>query len=258
MNDKITSLQEIIASSNHIVFFGGAGVSTESNIPDFRSAGGIYSQTFGNKKIDPEEIISHSFFYRNPDVFFTFYREKLIFPDAKPNFAHQVLSRWEKEGKLEAIITQNIDNLHQQAGSKNVIELHGNGTRNYCTHCKKFFSLEEIIKQEKVPLCDVCGHVIKPEITLYGEELNYELIEKAIDTIMKAEVLIIGGTSLTVCPAAGMIRYFRGNKLVIINQSATPYDKDADLVIHAPVGEVLLQVYNLTAKEGDQIGSLSI
>ena len=258
MNDKITSLQEIIASSNHIVFFGGAGVSTESNIPDFRSAGGVYSQTLGTKKIAPEEIISHSFFYRNPDVFFTFYRKKLIFPQAKPNFAHQVLSRWEKEGKLDAIITQNIDNLHQQAGSKHVIELHGNVTRNYCTYCKKFFSLAEIMKQEKVPFCDVCGHVIKPDITLYGEELNHERLQKALDYMIKAEVLIIGGTSLIVYPAAGLIRYFQGDKLVIINQSATPYDKDADLVIHALVGEVLLQVYNLTAKKGEQIDSLPI
>lgn len=245
MNSKIVSLQEIINSSNRIVFFGGAGVSTESNIPDFRSDKGLYQNSYGSKKYNPEEILSHHFFVSNPDVFFTFYREKLIFPQAKPNFAHQVLNEWEKEGKLKAIITQNIDNLHQQAGSKEVLELHGSVIRNYCTKCGKFFTLEEILKQKKIPVCDVCGHVIKPDVVLFEEELNHEILQKAIDYILEADVLIIGGTSLTVYPAATLIKYFRGSKLVIINKDITQYDRYADLVIHAPVGEVLSQVHAL-------------
>ncbi|HNZ77625.1 MAG TPA: NAD-dependent protein deacylase [Bacilli bacterium] len=249
MKNSIISLHEIVKNSNNIVFFGGAGVSTESNIPDFRSDKGLYASSYGNKKYSPEEIISHHFFFSNPDVFFAFYREKLLFPHAKPNPAHQVLSKWEAEGKLKAIITQNIDNLHQQAGSKEVLELHGSVFRNYCTKCGKFFTLDEILKQERIPVCDVCGQVIKPDVVLFEEGLNHEVLQKAVNYIMEAEVLIVGGTSLTVYPAAGLIKYFRGNKLVIINKDVTPYDRYADLVIHAPVGEVLSQVYAL--QQGD-------
>lgn len=254
MNNNIINLKEIIQKSNNIVFFGGAGVSTESQIPDFRSARGIYAQGEGNRSRSPEEIISHSFFRENPTEFYDFYRQKLVYPEAKPNSAHLVLSKLEAAGKIKAIITQNIDNLHQLAGSKNVLELHGSVYRNYCSGCRKLFALDYILNSKKIPLCDVCGQLIKPDVVLYEESLDQNIMERAIKYIAQAEVLIIGGTSLTVYPAAGLIRYFTGQKLIIINKSTTTFDKSADLVINQPVGEVFAEVYKLLSEEGDIIG----
>ena len=231
-------LKSIIENSNNIVFFGGAGVSTESGIPDFRSAEGIYSKRI-DQKISPEEIISHSFFKRNTEEFFKFYKENMIYTDVKPNTAHIVLAELEREGKLKAIITQNIDGLHQMAGSKNVLELHGSIHRNYCENCGKKYSLDYIINSDGVPRCTECNGIVRPDVVLYEESLDMEVLERAVDFIQKADVLIVGGTSLVVYPAAGLIRYYGGDKLILINKSETPYDNRALLTFNDSIGKVL-------------------
>ena len=227
-------LKQWIQESSHIVFFGGAGVSTESGIPDFRSQDGLYNQEYA---YPPETIISHSFFMRNPEEFYRFYKNKMIFRNAKPNAAHLALAKLEQEGKLKAVITQNIDGLHQMAGSKNVLELHGSIHRNYCMRCGKAYGLEAVADAAGIPRCS-CGGIIKPDVVLYEEGLDQETLQKAVRYIQNAEILIIGGTSLTVYPAAGLIDYYRGKKRVLINKTATPMDERADLVISAPIGEV--------------------
>lgn len=233
---KIDELRKIVDESDNIVFFGGAGVSTESGIPDFRSVDGLYNQTY---KYPPETIISHSFYRSNPEEFYRFYKDKMIFADAKPNKAHMKLAELEQQGKLKAVITQNIDGLHQMAGSKNVIELHGSIHRNYCEKCHKFYDLEYIVKSEGVPRCQECGGIVKPDVVLYEEALDDENMSRALDYISQADTLIIGGTSLVVYPAAGLIRYFRGRKLVVINMSPTQSDRNADLLIADKIGDVL-------------------
>ena len=232
------TLQEIITSSKNIVFFGGAGVSTESGIPDFRSADGLYNQKYS---VPPETMLSHGYFMSNTEDFFRFYRDKMICTTAKPNKAHLKLAELESKGKLRAVITQNIDGLHQAAGSKTVYELHGSVHRNYCMKCGKFHSLDEIINSEGVPKCE-CGGIIKPDVVLYGEQLDGETIENSVTAIANCETLIIAGTSLTVYPAAGFVRYFRGNDLVLINRDPTPMDSECSLVLHEKVGEVLSQI----------------
>ncbi|MDY3773512.1 MAG: NAD-dependent protein deacylase [Eubacterium sp.] len=232
--NEMEQLQNWIEESDNIVFFGGAGVSTESNIPDFRSVDGLYNQQYD---FPPETILSHSFFLRNTEEFFRFYRNKMIFPDAEPNKAHLALAQLEKEGKLKAVITQNIDGLHQKAGSQEVIELHGSVLRNYCMKCRKFYNLKDIISQEGIPKCS-CGGTIKPDVVLYEEGLDSYLLEKAIHYIQNADILIIGGTSLAVYPAAGLIDYYHGNKLVLINKSKTARDAHANLVINDSIGKV--------------------
>lgn len=237
--DKIEELKKIIDGSSNIVFFGGAGVSTESKIPDFRSETGLY-KTKNNYSYPPEVMLSHSFFKNHPEDFFDFYRTKMIFKDAKPNKAHYALAELEKRGKLQAVITQNIDGLHQAAGSKNVLELHGSVHRNYCLSCGKHFDLDYILNTETIiPKCDKCGGMIRPDVVLYEEGLDNDVIQKTVRYIRNADVLIVGGTSLVVYPAAGLIRYFSGSKLVLINKSTTNYDKDADLIISDSIGKVL-------------------
>lgn len=238
---SLDKLKKIIKNSNNIVFFGGAGVSTESNIPDFRSASGLYSENTQSNH-SPEEILSHSFFMDYTKEFYDFYKSKMIYTDAKPNDAHLVLADLEKMGKLKAVITQNIDGLHESAGSKEVLELHGSVHRNYCTKCHKFFNLDYIVKSKDVPLCDHCGSIIKPDVVLYEEDLDMDTLYKAIDYISKCQVLIVAGTSLTVYPAAGLIRYFKGKELVLINKTPTPYDKMAQIVINDSVGKTLRRV----------------
>ena len=228
------TLQEIIDDSKRIVFFGGAGVSTESGIPDFRSVDGLYNQKY---KYPPEMIISHSFFERNPEEFYRFYRDRMIFPDAKPNSAHIKLAEWEKRGIVSAVVTQNLDGLHQLAGSKNVIELHGSVHRNYCTKCGKFYPLSAVTESDGVPRCE-CGGTIKPDVVLYEESLKSEDIENAVSEIASADTLIIGGTSLVVYPAAGLVRYFNGKHLVVINKSEINAG-NAELVINDSIGKVL-------------------
>ena len=228
-------LKQWIGESSNIVFFGGAGVSTESNIPDFRSTDGLYNQQYD---YPPETILSHTFYMRKPEEFFRFYRNKMLFPDAEPNRAHKALAKLEAEGKLKAVVTQNIDGLHQKAGSKEVLELHGSVLRNHCSRCRKFYGIDAILASKGVPKCD-CGGTIKPDVVLYEEGLDQYTIRKSIEYIANAEMLIIGGTSLTVYPAAGLIDYYNGNKLVLINKSVTPMDKRADLVISGPIGEIL-------------------
>lgn len=235
---SIDGLKEILDGSDNIVFFGGAGVSTESNIPDFRSANGLYSEKT-KCNYSPEEILSHSFFMRNTEEFYKFYKSKMIYKDAKPNPAHIALARLEKEGKLKAVITQNIDGLHQMAGSRNVLELHGSIHKNRCMECNKFFDLDYIINSVGIPKCDVCQGIVKPEVVLYEESLDSNIIEESIDYISKADVFIVGGTSLSVHPASGLVSYYKGNKLVLINKTQTPYDNKADLVLHCSIGEVL-------------------
>lgn len=228
------TLRQWIEASDNIVFFGGAGVSTESGIPDFRSQDGLYNQEYD---YPPETIISHSFYMRNPEEFYRFYKNKMIFTEAKPNAAHLALAKLERQGKLKAVITQNIDGLHQMAGSKEVLELHGSIHRNYCTRCGKYYGLDAVTEAQGVPRCD-CGGIIKPDVVLYEEGLDQHTLQKSVHYIRHADVLIIGGTSLAVYPAAGLIDYYQGNKLVLINKSATARDAHADLVINEPIGQV--------------------
>lgn len=235
---EVKRLQEIIDDSSRIVFFGGAGVSTESNIPDFRSADGLYQQEY---KYSPEQIVSHSFFMQNTEGFYEFYKEKMMFLDAKPNAAHLKLAKLEEKGKLTAVITQNIDGLHQAAGSKNVLELHGSIHRNYCRKCGKFYDARYVKTSKGIPRCE-CGGIIKPDVVLYEEGLDTMVIEKSIRAISRADTLIIGGTSLVVYPAAGFIDYFHGKHLVVINKSATAREVGAELSISAPIGEILGQI----------------
>lgn len=232
------TLQEIIDNGRRIVFFGGAGVSTESGIPDFRSEDGLYSQKY---KYPPEQIVSHTFFVKYPEEFFEFYRDRMIFPDAKPNAAHLKLAELERAGKLSAVITQNIDGLHQAAGSVNVIELHGSVHRNYCESCGKFYPLSAVTESAGIPKCG-CGGRIKPDVVLYEESLKSEDIENAVAEISSADVLIIGGTSLAVYPAAGLVRYFQGSHIAVINKSGIAADKTADLVINDSIGKVLSEI----------------
>lgn len=233
--EEVKKLQAIIDDSSDIVFFGGAGVSTESNIPDFRSADGLYQQKY---RYSPEQIVSHSFFMQNTEGFYEFYKEKMMFLDAKPNPAHQKLAELEQAGKLSAVITQNIDGLHQAAGSRKVYELHGSVHRNYCEKCGAFYDAEYILHSEGVPACEKCGGRIKPDVVLYEEGLDTATMQGAIEAIRHAEVLIIGGTSLTVYPAAGLIDYYEGRKLVLINKSVTPMDSRADLLLQGSIGEI--------------------
>jgi NAD-dependent deacetylase len=238
---KHNDLSDILSNSNNIVFFGGAGVSTESGIPDFRSTDGLYNQKY---LYPPETIISHTFFTEHTEDFFDFYRDKILFLDAKPNPAHKFLAQLEEKGKLKAVVTQNIDGLHQVAGSINVLELHGSVHRNYCVKCGKFFGIEKIVNSKGVPLCE-CGGIVKPDVVLYEEGLDDETMSKATQLISKADVLIIGGTSLAVYPAAGLIQCFSGSKLILINKSKTPLDHQADLVINESIGAVLGAIHML-------------
>lgn len=230
---------DMVQHSDNIVFFGGAGVSTESGIPDFRSVDGLYNQKY---KYPPETILSHSFYVSQPEEFYRFYRDKMLCLDAQPNAAHIKLAELEKAGKLKAIVTQNIDGLHQKAGSKNVLELHGSVHRNFCQRCHKFFDAEYMLHSEGVPKCDACGGPIKPDVVLYEEGLDNDVIEQSLYYISHADMLIIGGTSLVVYPAAGLVRYYGGHKLILINKSATDMDKSADLVINEPIGEVFSRI----------------
>ena len=238
MEDQIHKLREMVQSSDNIVFFGGAGVSTESGIPDFRSTGGLYHQEW---KYPPETILSHHFYKSKPEEFFRFYRAKMLAPWATPNAAHRKLAQWEAQGKLKAIITQNIDGLHQAAGSREVLELHGSVHRNHCEKCGKFYDLDFILHTEGVPRCS-CGGIVKPDVVLYEESLDQELLGRAVRYLAEADMLIIGGTSLNVYPAAGLIQYYRGHKLVLINKGAVARDLTADLVLTDPIGEVLEQL----------------
>lgn len=230
---------DMVRHSDNIVFFGGAGVSTESGIPDFRSVDGLYNQKY---KYPPETILSHSFYVSQPEEFYRFYRDKMLCLDAQPNTAHRKLAELEQAGKLKAIVTQNIDGLHQKAGSKNVLELHGSVHRNFCQRCHKFFDAEYMLHSDGVPKCDACGGPIKPDVVLYEEGLDNDVIEQSLYYISHADMLIIGGTSLVVYPAAGLVRYYGGHKLVLINKSATDMDKSADLVINEPIGEVFSRI----------------
>ena len=238
--NEISKLQEIIDNSDNIVFFGGAGVSTESGIPDFRSESGIF-KSLEKYGYPPEYLVSHSYYMDHTEEFFNYYKENLVFKDANPNPAHLKLAELEKAGKLKAIITQNIDGLHQKAGSKNVLELHGSIHRNYCEFCKREYDLDFILKSEGVPRCE-CGGIVKPDVVLYEEPLNNDVLSSSINYIANADTLIIGGTSLVVYPAAGLINYFNGSKLVLINKSETPYDNLASLVINEAIGETLEQI----------------
>lgn len=235
---EMECLKQVIKESDYIVFFGGAGVSTESGIPDFRSVDGLYSQKY---EYPPETILSHTFFVKHPEEFFRFYRDKMLALDAKPNAAHKKLAQMEAAGKLKAVITQNIDGLHQAAGSRNVLELHGSVHRNYCAACGKFHSVYEVKDSEGVPRC-ACGGVVKPDVVLYEEALDTQTMEDAISFIRAADVLIVGGTSLAVYPAAGLIDYYRGDKLILINKSATPMDSRADLLVKGSIGEIFSQL----------------
>ncbi len=233
---KIEELQEIIDTHHRIVFFTGAGVSTESGIHDFRSQDGLYAQKYD---YPPEEIVSHTFITQYPEEFFSFYKDRMIYLDAKPSIAHEFIAKLEKDGKSLGVVTQNIDGLHQLAGSKHVYELHGSTLRNYCTKCGKTYSAKWIKEQPGIPHCESCGSLVRPDVVLYEEGLNQEVVENAINAIMKADCLIIMGTSLVVYPAAGLVRYFRGDKLVLINKSTTPFDQNADLVIQETFHNVL-------------------
>ena len=231
-------LKSLIENSSNIVFFGGAGVSTESAIPDFRSEVGLY-KTKSNHIYEPEVMLSHSFFMSHTDEFFEFYKSKMIYKDAKPNGAHYALAKLEKLGKLKAVITQNIDELHQLAGSQNVLELHGSVHRNYCVGCGENYSLEHIINSISTPKCEKCGNIVRPDVVLYEENLDMDILNKAVSYISNADMLIVGGTSLVVYPAAGLLQYYKGNKLVLINKSSTNYDKKADLLINDSIAKVL-------------------
>lgn len=236
--DDLSTLRKWIAESNRIVFFGGAGVSTESGIPDFRSVDGLYHQKFD---YPPETILSHSFFFSHPEEFYKFYREKMLVTDIEPNRAHKALAKLEQQGKLSAVVTQNIDGLHQKAGSKTVYELHGSVHRNYCRKCRKFYSAGDLMGLDLVPKC-ACGGIIKPDVVLYEESLDDACVMGAVNAMAEADLLIVGGTSLTVYPAAGLLRYYRGSRLVLINRDETPYDHEADLVFRESIGEVLSAV----------------
>ena len=240
-------LKEWIKKYDIIVFFGGAGASTESGIPDFRSVDGLYNQKYD---YPPEVILSHTFFMKNTEEFYKFYRDKMIFPDVLPNLLHTSLYELEKRGKLKAIVTQNIDGLHQLAGSKNVFELHGSVHRNYCMNCKTFYGLDKIINSTGIPRCDKCGGIVKPDVVLYEEGLDNDIVEGAVKAIQNAQLLIVGGTSLTVYPAAGLIRYFGGEKLVLINKTPTEYDRTADLVIHDALGKTMSEAIKGGSYEG--------
>lgn len=241
MRSEIETLKTWITESDNIVFFGGAGVSTESGIPDFRSTDGLYHQKFD---YPPETILSHTFFYQNPEYFFRFYREKMLPLDYQPNEAHKKLAALEQAGKLRAIVTQNIDGLHQKAGSKRVYELHGSVLRNYCTRCGKFYPAEFVRDARGIPRC-TCGGIVKPDVVLYEESLNEDTLAGAISALRQADLLIVGGTSLTVYPAAGLLGYYRGHRLVLINRDATPYDEEADLVFHDSLGSIFSQLQEL-------------
>lgn len=237
--NAVDELRGIVEKYDNIVFFGGAGVSTESGIPDFRSVDGLYHQQYD---YPPETILSHTFYRRNPEEFYRFYRNKMLFPDAKPNAAHLKLAQLEAQGKLRAVITQNIDGLHQAAGSKTVLELHGSVLRNYCESCGQFHDVQYILDTQGVPKCEKCGGPVKPDVVLYEEGLDQKTLNDAFRFIRGAQVLIIGGTSLAVYPAAGLIDYFQGEKLVVINKAPTPRDSHADLLVQAPIGEVFAQL----------------
>lgn len=234
MQELLNQLKAVIDTGKNIVFFGGAGVSTESGIPDFRSVDGLYNQKYS---FSPEEILSHSYFLRDPETFFRFHKEKMICTWAKPNAAHYYLAGLERKGKLRAVITQNIDELHQKAGSLEVLELHGSVYRNYCMRCRKNWPISYVINAEGVPKCD-CGGIVRPDVVLYEESLNGNILAKAVEYIENADVMIVGGTSLVVYPAASLLTYFRGNKLVLINESKTAFDAEADLAIPMKIGEV--------------------
>lgn len=235
---NLETLKKWVSESKRIVFFGGAGVSTESGIKDFRSVDGLYRQKF---EYPPEEIISRSFFQRNPEYFFNFYREKMMPLGFEPNVTHKVLARWEQEGRMLAVVTQNIDGLHQEASSQKVLELHGSVLRNYCIRCRKFHSAEFVKEAKGVPLC-ACGGIVKPDVVLYEESLNEDTIDQSLDAISKADLLIVAGTSLTVYPAAGLINFYRGNRLVLINRDETPFDNQANLVFHESLGTIFSQL----------------
>ena len=238
MSEPLQTLKDWVQQSRRIVFFGGAGVSTESGIPDFRSEDGLYRQRYA---YPPETILSHTFFVRHPEEFFRFYREKMLFTDKQPNAAHRKLAQWEREGRLSAVVTQNIDGLHQAAGSRNVLELHGSVHRNHCMRCGRSFSLDHVKESEGVPRCP-CGGIVKPDVVLYEESLDEDTIERAVAAIASADLLIVGGTSLTVYPAAGFVDLFRGERLALINKSPTPKDAAAGLILRAPIGEVFAQL----------------
>lgn len=243
MNSEIAKLTEILKESNNIVFFGGAGCSCESGIPDFRSSSGLFNEKL-NITFTPEQLVSHTFFIRYPKEFYNFYKSKLIYPNAKPNSAHLALARLEEMGKLKAIVTQNIDGLHQAAGSKNVFELHGSVHRNYCINCHAFYDSNFILSSSDIPKCEKCGGIVKPDVVLYEEGLDDNIIRGSIDAISNADTLIIGGTSLVVYPAAGLINYFRGKNLVLINKSTTSADSKATLIINDSIGKVLGETIN--------------
>ena len=238
MDENIRKLKELIDGSDNIVFFGGAGVSTESGIPDFRSVDGLYNQTF---RYPPETILSHTFYEKHTEEFYQFYRAKMLAPDARPNAAHYKLAQWEREGRLKAVITQNIDGLHQKAGSREVLELHGSVLRNYCTRCGKFHDLDFILRTTGVPRCE-CGGVVKPDVVLYEESLNEDVMARAIHYIRQADVLLIGGTSLVVYPAAGLVQYYRGSKLAVVNKGATGAALHAAVTVDGPIGQTLAQL----------------
>lgn len=234
------SFSEMVQSSDNIVFFGGAGVSTESGIPDFRGSGGLYTDS--TAKIPPEVILSHDYLYAHPKQFYGYYRSNMLYPDAKPNACHLALARLERMGKLKAVITQNIDGLHQKAGSENVIELHGSSLRNYCVKCGRKYYLDYVISCEGVPKCDGCGGFVRPDVVMYGEGLDSHAIEAAVRAVSECDMLIVGGTSLTVYPAAGLVNYYCGNKFVIINRDPTPFDSHANMVIRRPIAEVFAEL----------------
>ena len=238
MTETIKTLKQWVEESSRIVFFGGAGVSTESGIPDFRSVDGLYHQQYD---YPPETILSHSFYLHDPQEFYRFYRNKMLYLDAQPNAAHKKLAEWEAQGKLTAIVTQNIDGLHQKAGSKNVLELHGSVLRNHCRKCGAFYGVEIVAESTGVPKCPKCGGVIKPDVVLYEEGLDEDVLARSVSAIRQADMLIIGGTSLTVYPAAGLVRYYRGRRLVVINKTALP-GSGADLTVTTPIGEVMAQL----------------
>ena len=248
MSEEIRELADILKESDNVVFFGGAGVSTESDIPYFRSSNGLWNEKL-KINFTPEQLVSHTFYMRYPEEFFKFYKDKLIYPDAKPNAAHLALARLEQMGKLKAIVTQNIDGLHQAAGSKTVYELHGSVLRNYCEECQAFYDEKFILGSEGVPTCPKCGGRVKPDVVLYEEGLDQNIINRSVEAIEAADTLIIGGTSLVVYPAAGLIQYFNGRHLVLINKSETNADRQADLVIHDSIGKVFREVMELMGEK---------